>query len=204
MPVKKAAAKKTVTKSPSALGGLKPQQALFIQLLHAQKTKNQTQAAIDAGYSPKTAHATASRMLKDVKVAAYYSELQAKTSQTLSISADRVAQEYARMAFFNIGDYMTFDDNGTAVVDLSKASKAQLAGLTSLKCKSLSIKNAETGAITTTSDVKFGLSKATALKALGDHLGFFDKEVVLDADAMTVLISAISKSGSKPPIRMEE
>ena len=52
--------------SPSQDTPLPPRQILFIEAFCTGETA--TQAAIGAGYSPKTAHVQGSRMLKNVKV----------------------------------------------------------------------------------------------------------------------------------------
>lgn len=51
---------------------------------------NATQAAIRAGYSPKTAEQTASRLLRNVKVQEYLAELMDKKESELIASQDEV------------------------------------------------------------------------------------------------------------------
>lgn len=51
---------------------------------------NGTQAAIRAGYSPKTAEQQACRLLRDARVQARIAELKAAQSQRLEITADQV------------------------------------------------------------------------------------------------------------------
>ncbi len=51
-----------------------------------------TQAAIDAGYSPKGAHVTASRLLKDAKVVAEIAKGQAARAERVQVTADYVLQ----------------------------------------------------------------------------------------------------------------
>ncbi|MDP0495695.1 MAG: terminase small subunit [Verrucomicrobiota bacterium JB024] len=51
---------------------------------------NATQAAIRAGYSDKSAHVTGARLLKNAKVAARITELQAELSESTKVTAEYV------------------------------------------------------------------------------------------------------------------
>ncbi len=63
---------------------------------------NATQAAIRAGYSPKTASEQGARLLTNVRVrSAINTEKKARTERT-AISADRVLRELARLAFADL------------------------------------------------------------------------------------------------------
>lgn len=61
----------------SALDDLNPRQRAFVENYSA--TAHGTQSAIDAGYSKKTAHSLASRLLRNVKIKAALAELQEDT-----------------------------------------------------------------------------------------------------------------------------
>jgi hypothetical protein len=54
---------------------------------------NATQAAIRAGYSPKTARAIGSRLLTDVDIAATIEKAQAKRSERVEITADQILKD---------------------------------------------------------------------------------------------------------------
>ena len=60
---------------------------------------NATQAAIRAGYSPKTAYSMGQRLLKDVEVQAAIQEARARREKRTEITQDRVVQEIADNAF---------------------------------------------------------------------------------------------------------
>lgn len=66
---------------------------------------NATQAAIRAGYSPKTAEQTASRLLRNVKVQEYIAKRQKELSRSTEITQERVIKELALIAFSNNADY---------------------------------------------------------------------------------------------------
>lgn len=69
---------------------------------------NATQAAIRAGYSPKTAEATASRLLRNVKVADYLQERRSALQERTDITQERVIAEFAKIGFASITDYIEY------------------------------------------------------------------------------------------------
>lgn len=64
---------------------------------------NATQAAIRAGYSPRTAAVIGCQNLIKVKISARIKEKQANLAQTAGISALKIIREHAKMAFLNGG-----------------------------------------------------------------------------------------------------
>lgn len=100
---------------------------------------NATQAAKDAGYAEKTAAQMASRLLTNVKVQKRLEYLReqsverVKNSTELQLDGDRVLEEVARIAFANINDFITITEDGYAFIDLSKATPAQLAAISSVE-----------------------------------------------------------------------
>lgn len=63
------------------------------------KDLNITQAAIRAGYSPRTAAAQGSRLFKDVKVRADVEARLAKVAKSNEVTAERTLKEIARIAY---------------------------------------------------------------------------------------------------------
>ena len=72
---------------------------------------NATQAAIRAGYSPKTAREQAPRLLANVSIQNRIAQLQAEQSRRTGVSADRVVRELAKIAFANASD-LSFGEDG--------------------------------------------------------------------------------------------
>lgn len=66
---------------------------------------NGTRAAIRAGYSKKTARAQASMLLDKPHVAAYLAQLTKGRDMDLTITAERVLKEIARIAFADPSSY---------------------------------------------------------------------------------------------------
>lgn len=73
--------------------GLNDRQRRFVEEYVASPTLNATKAAIAAGYSAKTAHAQASRLLKDVKVHAAVEAELALRSKRVRITQDWVLKQ---------------------------------------------------------------------------------------------------------------
>lgn len=65
-----------------------------------------TQAAIRAGYSPNGANVAGVRLLSDATVRARVDYLKAERTQRLRITADRVLEELAAIAFSDMGDVL--------------------------------------------------------------------------------------------------
>lgn len=90
---------------------------------------NATRAAIAAGYSPKTAGQQGSRLLKNVKVV---TEIAAKTKAriaSLEITADKVLQELAKLAFFDPRKLFNPDGSPKQITELDDDTAAGLAHL---------------------------------------------------------------------------
>mgnify|MGYP004472327801 CR=1 FL=1 len=130
---------------------------------------NATQAAIRAGYSPKTACEQASRLLANVKVQEVIAVKMAIRSKRTGINQDRVLMEIAKMAFVNIDD----------VIDLNTAQVKETATKEDLACiQSVKIKPTEYG---TEREVRM-CDKKSNLELLGRHLGMFKDKVEVEAD----------------------
>ena len=102
---------------------------------------NGTRAAIAAGYSSKTAYVAASRMLRKVKVQALLKQLMEERQQRLDISADRILQQLARIAFFDPRKLFNSDGSLKNIAELDVDTAAAIAGIeifrgSKIPCKS--------------------------------------------------------------------
>lgn len=88
---------------------------------------NATQAATRAGYAEKTAYSQGQRLLKHVEVAAAIEKSKAKRADRTEITADRVLEELARIAFANSGDFFDWGPSGITVRDKAELTRAQQA-----------------------------------------------------------------------------
>ncbi len=85
---------------------LTEKQKLFAEIY--VRNFNATQAAIKAGYSPRSAFVEGCRLLKHVKVRAYVEELKAARKATLLVSVDDIVERYMRIAFADMTDFVEF------------------------------------------------------------------------------------------------
>lgn len=123
---------------------------------------NGTQAAIRAGYGPRRASESARRTLKNLEVAdAIAAGMRAKRRRA-EISADRVIEEYARIAFADIAEFVRFGPDGMEILEVAALSKEQTAAIAEVT----ESKTQRGGT------VRFKLhDKLAALNALARHLG---------------------------------
>ena len=124
---------------------------------------NATQAAIRAGYSPKTANEQGARLLANVSVQSAVSTAMAERSRRTGINQDRVIQELAKIAFVNASD----------VIDLKRATVLEEAAREDLACiQSVKVKDGNT----VEREVRLA-DKLRALELLGKHLGMWTEKV---------------------------
>lgn len=134
---------------------------------------NATQAAIRAGYSPKTANEQGARLLANVSVQEAIAKAMAERSRRTGVNQDRVIQELARIAFVNPQDVINPEDASVR----EDAAEDDLACIQSVKVKTMD------GAKGTSMEREVKLNdKMKALELLGKHLGMFKDKVELDTD----------------------
>lgn len=141
---------------------------------------NGTQAAIRAGYSPKTAQEQASRMLSNVMVSDAIAKAMAERSKRTGVNADRVIMELAKIAFANIEDVISTDNAKI----LEGADREDLACIQSVK-----VKPTEFG---TEREVKL-YDKKSALELLGRHLGMWNDKLEVKGAEGVVIVNDIPK-----------
>ena len=86
---------------------LTPKQRRFTQEFTIDH--NATQAAIRAGYSPKTAGVIGAENLKKPQIDAEIKRIESATVQKLEITRERIAQELAEIAFAKATDYVSVE-----------------------------------------------------------------------------------------------
>ena len=125
---------------------------------------NATQAAIRAGYSPKTANRIGSQNLSKVDVQAEIEKRRATLRNKLEITQEKVIEELAAVAFANGADFAQVTKTGLVRIipteDIPQDKRKAIA----------SIKEGANGTEIKTYD------KVRALELLGKHLGVFDEQ----------------------------
>jgi phage terminase small subunit len=110
---------------------LSPRHARFVA--EFLQDGNATRAYVRAGYSPRGAQPSASRLLRDPRIEAAIAAGRQRIAEALQVSVERVAQEYAKIAFASVDDFVSVEDDGRLRIDLEKASQAQRAGIVELR-----------------------------------------------------------------------
>lgn len=135
---------------------------------------NATQAALRAGYSERTINRQGPRLLVNAGVAAAIQKAFARRERRTEVTADRVVEELARIAFANIGNVVQWDGSGTTIQsseDLSDDAIRALSEVTDVVTKdgdrTLKVKQ---------------FDKIRALELLGKHLGVLKGDLHINID----------------------
>lgn len=140
---------------------------------------NATAAALRAGYKTINPNNTGCEVMGYPHVKAELARRQAKLSQKLEITAERVLAEYAKIAFSNMADFIT-PVGKVRNIDLSKLTRDQAAAI-----QEISVDRPAGGGVKA-GKIKIKLvDKKGALDSLGRHLGLFAK----DAQQINVHVS---------------
>ena len=134
---------------------------------------NATQAAIRAGYSPKTANEQGARLLANVSIQKVIAKAIAERSKRTGINQDRVIQELARIAFVNPQNVIDSEDASVR----EDATEDDLACIQSVKVKTMDGAKGKS----VEREVRLNV-KMKALELLGKHLGMFKDKLEVDAD----------------------
>jgi len=175
---------------------LPPRQQVFISNYLANGF-NATKAAIDAGFSEKTADSQASRLLKNAKVRAIINARKKNRLQKLEITAERTLREIGKLAFFDPGRY--FDELGNLIPihELDDECRAALAGM---DVKELYLDKCPVGQL---KKIKFA-DKTKSLEMLGRYFKMFtDKTEVTHKIERVVVREAIKQERVLPPSQPE-
>jgi phage terminase small subunit len=90
---------------------------------------NATQAARRAGYRPRRAQKTGSRLLQRRDVRAAIAEAQAQRLAKLDMDAEAVLTELAKIARASVLDYMRVGEDGEPIIDLSRLNQDNAAAI---------------------------------------------------------------------------
>lgn len=142
---------------------LSPKQTAFVR--EYLMDLNAAQAAIRAGYSRKRAGDQGRRLLNSPEIREAVAAAQAERAERTGVSADRVVEELAKIAFSDLRDVMVWGPDGVSLKDsttLTEAQAALVAEVVEGSGKTLRIKRHD---------------KVKALELLGRHIGMFREKV---------------------------
>ena len=155
------------------MAGLNERQRRFAEEYGVDR--NATQAAVRAGYSPRTAYSQGQRLLKNVEVSALVDSFEEERTERTRVTADKVIRELARLAFSDMRSYVKWGEDGLTDKSSDELSADDAAAVTHVKFTP--------GRHGKTVEIKLG-HKDSALKALAEHVGAVDAAVEREMDAV--------------------
>lgn len=167
---------------------LTPKQAQFVREYLIDL--NATQAAIRCGYSERTAKQQGSRLLTVADVADAVQQGMDRRASKAGITAERVLNEIAKMAFFD--PRKLFDDQGKPihVSQLDDDTAAAVAGLDVVQLGNQDVGYAEV--------LKVKLAdKARSLEMLGRHLKLFTDKVEHSGEVSYTVATGVPEPAKK-------
>ncbi len=176
-----------------------PKQTLFVQeyLVDA----NATQAAIRAGYSARTARKIGTENLSKPVISEAIDKAMIERAARTGITADRVVQELANLAFFDPADIYTSDGALKPITDIPPAARSAIAGL-----EINELHDSDGQPIGRAVKLRL-IDRLGALDKLMRHLGQYQDKVTLKGDAenpLTLLVKAVQGSEHQPARQIAE
>lgn len=139
---------------------------------------NQTQAAIRAGYSPKSARQQASELFAKPNIASRVKELMAERGKRTGINQDRIIRELARIALVDPTNVVDMEDARL----LEDATEDDRAAIASVKVKKVAGEEFES----VEREIRFA-DKLKALELLGKHFGMYTDKLDINTPVTVVI-----------------
>lgn len=162
------------------MAGLSPRQERFVQEYLIDL--NATQAAIRAGYSAKSAAEIGRQLLEKTGVAEAVARAKAERSARIGLTADRVLEELAAVAFARMPDYAEWGGTGKQMglkpsEELTDQQAAAVAHVVETE-KYIKTIGDDEQLMSRERSIKLH-DKVSALVKLGQHIGMFaDKRTI--------------------------
>lgn len=147
---------------------------------------NQTQAAIRAGYSPRSAAQIGDQLMDNPAVRNAVAKAKAARSKRTGVNADRVVRELARVAFSQPGKVIEFSD--ATVKD--DATEDELAAISAVRVKVIPTEDGEG----VEREIRMA-DKVKALELLGKHLGMFTDKLLVTGDLPVRIVDDVPHTG---------
>ena len=133
--------------------------------------------------------ASAKKLGRRPQVRLLYDSLMAKHQKRHEVTVDRIVQEYAKMGFANMLDYMTVQRDGTAFCDLSELTRDQAAAIQEATFETIMSSDPDALDASGGDDDKDGRKKVAVLRtkfklhdkkgpldSMAKHLGMFEAD----------------------------
>ena len=146
---------------------------------------NATQAAIRAGYSPKTTRQQGQRLLTKVDIQNYIKKRQKKLQERTEVTQERVVRELAKIAFADISDFIKWNNKKMILISSKKLKRDDTAAVAEI---TETIKTGNTNE--NTRKIKLH-DKVKALDLLGRHLGIYTDNLNINSNVQVQIIDDI-------------
>lgn len=147
---------------------------------------NGTRAAIAAGYATPRASEQAYQLLQKTTVQEAIQAEMVKREKRTEITADKVLQELALIAFADMKDYATIDAGGGVTLKTFEEmpeGASKVIGKIKEKRKELAESEGEGKSVVIDTQLEFGhWDKTKALELLGKHLGIFTDKLKISGE----------------------
>lgn len=145
--------------------------------------QNATQAAITAGYSPKTAKSAAHRLLTNVDVAKDIADAARELGRISGLDAERTLREVARVGYVDPRKFYRPDGSLMPITELDDDSAAAVA---SVEVDEIKVDGVVVGH---TKKLKLWDKNAALEKAMKHH-GLYEKDNAQQAESLVLKIQA--------------
>ena len=193
-------AKSDQPKRTAKQDALNPKQQRFV--LEYLIDLNATQAAIRAGYSPRSAAEQAYDLLRKPQIQEAIDKARQKTADKLEITRERVLEEYAKLAFLDPRNFYNADGTLKKVPDMDADTAAALQGFEVDEIKM----GEDSPALGVTQKIKWHDKKA-ALDSITRMMGWNQDKVKLQGDTenpLQMLFGQLAGKTLKPGMMDEE
>lgn len=148
----------------------------YIFVLAYIEDDNGTKAAIKAGYATKSAHVTASKLLKKPKITEAMTKVAAAMLRKYEVTPERVLKELVLIGFANMQNYTRLF-GGDPVLDFTEAhgDRDKMAAVMELQTEDYMDGRGEDARAVKKIKMKL-YPKTPALVRLGEYLGLFEKQ----------------------------
>lgn len=191
---------------------LTPKQARFCEeyMIHL----NASHAAILAGYTRASAGEMGYSLLQKPHVQQCLREMEAHRQKRTMITADRILCELANLGLANMLDYLTVEDDGSVVTDLSRLTREKAAAIQEIQVVEYTTGTGSEAKLVKRTKIKL-YDKKSPLEMIARHLGMFrddgpDPAVLggLDADkrraARQALLTVLGDAAKPTPATIDE
>lgn len=174
----------------SAIASLTPKQQRFIEEYLVDL--NATQAAIRAGYSARSAASIGEENLRKPDIAAAVEAAQQKRAERLGVTADRIEEELAAVAFSNLRDVASWDEDEVTLIPADDLSDQAARSLREVNARVETVEG-ESGSRTTRHVQVKQHDKLRALELLGKRHGMWRERVELHHSGLADVFAEIRR-----------